>query len=60
LIGEGTRELLGDAYHVEFMEAAQLRGKAREIGIYRVFGRNAPAEEQEPEEESVARASEGR
>jgi adenylate cyclase len=60
LIGEGTRELLGDAYHVEFMEAAQLRGKAREIGIYRVFGRNVSAEEQEPEEETVARVSEGR
>ncbi len=41
LIGDATRELLGDDYEIEFMEEAHLRGKARKIGIYRVWGRKA-------------------
>ncbi len=57
LVGGATRELLGDAYHVEFLEAAQLRGKAQEIGIYRVLGRKTSAEAQAPEARSVARVS---
>ena len=48
LVGDATRELLGDGYELEFMEDARLRGKAREIGIYRVWGRaTSTAEEQE-------------
>ena len=46
LIGDATRELLGDGYELEFMEDARLRGKAREIGIYRVWGRAASTAEE--------------
>jgi len=43
LIGDATRELLDENYELEFMEEARLRGKAKNIGIYRVWGRKASA-----------------
>jgi adenylate cyclase len=46
LIGDATRELLGEDYDLEFMEEAKLRGKAKNIGIYRVWGRKASAAEE--------------
>ncbi len=39
LIGDATRELIGESYRVEFFDEARLRGKARAIKIYRVLGR---------------------
>ncbi len=42
------------------MEDARLRGKAREIGIYRVWGRATPAAEEDQEQETVAQMSERR
>jgi adenylate cyclase len=62
LTGDATRELLGDAYELEFMEDARLRGKARKIGIYRVWRRatSTAEEERKQEQATVARVSERR
>ncbi len=60
LIGDATRELLGEGYALEFMEDARLRGKAREIGIYRVWGRATSTAEEEQDQETVAQVSERR
>jgi len=58
LVGDATREIIADAYELEFMEDARLRGKAREIGIYRVWGRvTSTTVDQGRERESVARVS---
>jgi adenylate cyclase len=60
LIGDATREFLGEDYALEFMEDARLRGKAREIGIYRVWGRTTSTAEEEQDQETVAQVSERR
>ena len=39
LVGDATRELLGDGYRTDYLGDARLRGKAQVIGIYRVLGR---------------------
>ena len=49
-----------DRYTLEFMEDARLRGKAREIGIYRVWGRATSTAEEEQDQETVAQVSERR
>ena len=57
LIGDATRDLLGDGYQLEFIEKARLRGKARDIGIYRVWGHQTSGSDGAREPDTLARAS---
>ena len=57
LIGDATRNLLGEDFELEFIEKAKLRGKAREIGIYRVWGRRKSLSKDADAPETLPRVS---